>query len=113
MMKAISLRQPWANMIARGQKTIETRKWSTRYRGPLLIVSSKEPAIEPVGMAVALVRLVDIRRMVKTDETAACCPLYPGAFAWIIEDIKRVKPFPVKGHLGIYEVDAEQIITIE
>ncbi len=47
-MKALSAKQPWANLIAAGEKTIETRTWATRYRGPLLIVSSRRPRIEPV-----------------------------------------------------------------
>lgn len=36
-MKAISLTQPWASLIALGYKRIETRSWSTTYRGPLAI----------------------------------------------------------------------------
>jgi hypothetical protein len=40
-MKAISLWQPWASAIALGSKTIETRHWSTSYRGPLAIHAAK------------------------------------------------------------------------
>lgn len=40
-MKAISLWQPWASAIAAGLKTIETRSWSTPYRGPLAIHAAK------------------------------------------------------------------------
>lgn len=40
-MKALNVKQPWAWLIASGKKTIETRTWSTKYRGPILIVSSK------------------------------------------------------------------------
>lgn len=36
-MKALTLHQPWASLIALGVKTIETRSWSTKYRGPLAI----------------------------------------------------------------------------
>lgn len=36
-MKALTIRQPWASLIAHGVKTIETRSWSTEYRGPLAI----------------------------------------------------------------------------
>jgi hypothetical protein len=36
-MKALSLWQPWASLIALGVKTIETRGWATKYRGPLAI----------------------------------------------------------------------------
>lgn len=40
-MKAISLWQPWASLVVLGSKTIETRHWSTNYRGPLLIHAAK------------------------------------------------------------------------
>lgn len=40
-MKVISLLQPWATLAVIGQKKIETRSWSTKYRGPLLIHASK------------------------------------------------------------------------
>jgi len=36
-MKAISLWQPWASLIAVGAKTFETRSWNTKYRGPIAI----------------------------------------------------------------------------
>jgi len=40
-MKCLSLWQPWATLIAIGAKSIETRSWYTRHRGPLLIHASK------------------------------------------------------------------------
>ncbi len=40
-MKAISLTQPWATLVAIGAKRIETRSWRTDYRGPLAIHASK------------------------------------------------------------------------
>lgn len=36
-MKAITLHQPWATLVAIGAKRIETRSWNTNYRGPLAI----------------------------------------------------------------------------
>lgn len=36
-MKALTLRQPWASLVAVGAKRIETRSWLTKYRGPLAI----------------------------------------------------------------------------
>jgi len=103
-MKAISVKQPWANMIADGSKTIETRTWATEYRGELLIVSSRRPDIEPAGCAVATARLVDVRAMQPSDEAAAFCPWLPGLWAWVLEDVPAIEPFPVRGRLGIYEV---------
>ncbi|HSG61653.1 MAG TPA: ASCH domain-containing protein, partial [Pseudomonadales bacterium] len=40
-MKAITLWQPWASMIAIGCKTHETRSWSTFHRGPIAIHAAK------------------------------------------------------------------------
>lgn len=40
-MKALTVRQPWAQLIALGVKSIETRSWSTGYRGPLAIHAGK------------------------------------------------------------------------
>lgn len=36
-MKALTIYQPWASLIALGVKEIETRSWNTNYRGPLAI----------------------------------------------------------------------------
>lgn len=36
-MRAITIRQPWAQLIVDGHKPIENRSWSTKWRGPLLI----------------------------------------------------------------------------
>lgn len=40
-MKALSLWEPWATLIALGIKTYETRSWETSYRGPLAICTVK------------------------------------------------------------------------
>jgi hypothetical protein len=36
-MKALTLWQPWASLVALSEKKVETRVWETRYRGPLAI----------------------------------------------------------------------------
>jgi hypothetical protein len=40
-MKALTLTQPWATLVAIGAKTIETRSWNTHYRGPVAIHAAK------------------------------------------------------------------------
>ncbi len=40
-MLALSIRQPWAYLIASGIKTIENRSWPTKHRGPFIIHASK------------------------------------------------------------------------
>jgi len=125
-MKALSIKQPWAWAIAEGFKTIETRTWHTNYRGELLIVSSKQPDKSMLdwfqqnimskidnqicleyGKAIAVANLVDCRVMTQADEDAAMCGVYPKAHSWILEDVRKIEPFPVKGQLNLYEVDYE------
>lgn len=36
-MKALTLWQPWASLVALGEKQVETRCWSTKYRGEIAI----------------------------------------------------------------------------
>lgn len=36
-MKALTLWQPWASLVAMGEKKVETRVWETKYRGELAI----------------------------------------------------------------------------
>src|SRR5260221_339611 len=40
-MKAITLTQAWATLVAIGATRIETRSWGTAYRGPLAIHAAK------------------------------------------------------------------------
>lgn len=41
-MRCLTLTQPWATLVAIGAKRIETRSWSTSYRGPLAIHAGKK-----------------------------------------------------------------------
>lgn len=40
-MKALTLTQPWATLVAIGAKRYETRSWSTTYRGEIAIHAAK------------------------------------------------------------------------
>lgn len=43
-MKALTICQPYAHLIALGEKRVENREWATTYRGPLLIHAGKSRA---------------------------------------------------------------------
>ena len=45
-MKAITILQPWAWLIATGKKHCETRSWKTNYRGEILIHAGKKNMTE-------------------------------------------------------------------
>lgn len=119
-MKALSLTQPHANRMASGEKTIETRKWKTNYRGPLLICATKQKVkdeageiIEPRGLALCIVDVIGCRPMTKDDEKAACFELYDGAWAWETNNLRTVEPFAVKGQLNIFNVEYDETIKGE
>lgn len=40
-MKAITIKQPWATLIALGEKRFETRSWRTKHRGKMAIHAGK------------------------------------------------------------------------
>jgi hypothetical protein len=109
---ALTVRQSWANLIASGKKTIETRRWRTVHRGPLLICSSAQPRIAPAGCAVAIVNLIDCRPMTAADEALACCPVYPGAWAWVLAEIRPIKPFRVRGQQRLFHVTLPAAIAV-
>ena len=46
-MKALSFRQPWANLAALGLKPVDNRPWRTSYRGPIYIHAAEGPDYFP------------------------------------------------------------------
>jgi len=113
--KALSIRQPWASLIASGHKTIETRSWQTPYRGDLLICAARiraaacEPADLPTGVALAVVRLIDVRPMKPGDAAAANVRFDPKLWSWLLTDARPIKPLRVRGQLRLFEVDDRHI----
>lgn len=105
-MRALSMKEPWATLLLQGKKTIETRKWTTNYRGQLLFCASQSPRSPIAGFAFATAMLEDIRPMTKEDEAAACCPVYDRAYSWILRDIAPLPvKFRVRGQLGLFDVE--------
>lgn len=124
-MKAISVQQPFAFEILSGEKTIEVRDFDTLERGDILICASSKPAFPReemeeleeeygcaflYGHALCVVRLKDVRLMRKGDEDGALLDaIDPEAYSWVLENVRPVIPFPVKGREGVFEVDDKLI----
>lgn len=130
---ALSIQQPWANLIRDGRKTIETRTWATPYRGPLLLCASKVPSIDPCGCTICLADLVDCRVMSDGDWPAAC--IDPGGvqprmdaaterllgsgpwllphrtvtYGWHLANIRPLPSIPVQGRLKIFTVELSDL----
>lgn len=114
-MKTIVLRQPWASLVAEGKKTIELRTWSTKHRGPLLIVAGRgvdradarrlDRYNDPAGVTLCTVDLVDVREAVARDSKHTLCDVAANEFAWVLANPRPVKRVSIVGRLGLYEVE--------
>ena len=137
-MKALSIHQPWAGLIAHGIKTIEIRKWGTEYRGPLVICSTKAPPISrevnlrtsgfwgdltpfPAlcglrGHALAVVHLRKINWVGAENQIAqgqALCRVdVPGALGWYLDSARHMQPVPVRGRQGLWTLDDAFILPV-
>ena len=118
-MKAISIQQPWAHMILTDEKQYEYRSWSTDHRGDLLVCSSANPKIEGTipGHALCVVEITDVIAVNRRNYQQVGLDEPPARgeklFAWKIENVRVVEPFPVKGKLHLYEVPDEKIHIFE
>ncbi|PIN89839.1 hypothetical protein COU57_05230 [Candidatus Pacearchaeota archaeon CG10_big_fil_rev_8_21_14_0_10_32_14] len=75
-MKALSLKQPYAELIICGKKKIELRKWNTNYRGEFYIHASKIPDIKalrkfgykkedlPLGCIVGKAEITSVKKLI-------------------------------------------------
>lgn len=118
-MKALTIHPLYACAIAFGIKSIEIRTWSTDYRGDILITSSAKKMLDTIpGHALCIAELADVRHITKKDAEAAM--VKPGqidtsCYAWILKNIRLIKPVPVKGKLSLWNCDIkpEIIMTLD
>lgn len=114
MMTFLTVRQPWAHLIAIGRKTLETRSWATAHRGPLAIHAGRrvdlaacrrwgiDPRTLRRGVIECVVDLVDCRRLTADDEAAAMCPC-DGLYGFVLRDVRRIEAdVPAVGRLGLW-----------
>lgn len=132
-MKAISLWQPWATLVAIGAKQYETRSWYWRYRGPLAIHAAKrfdpnirdlcmtdpfrrtlkaaglDPMDLPLGMIVCTCQVVrceltEAVRPTISDLERAFGDYRPGRFAAKLDNVRRLEvPSPWRGAQGFFD----------
>lgn len=109
--KALSLWPEWAMPVSLGIKTVECRTWGTEYRGPLVICSSNKPLDGTIhGHALCVVDLVSVVPFREEHcDYALIDEFKDGSFAWVLENVRLIKPFPVKGRQRIFDVPDESI----
>ncbi len=139
VIRALSWNQPYASLMLQGK--IETRMYSTKVRGKVLICACKKfQDIELIneisgnrqykricetqimdfvdenflyGKAIAIGDLVDCRPMTYNDEDKCFVEFYSARWCWVFENIQAIEPFPHKGKQGWAILDQETIDKIK
>jgi hypothetical protein len=119
-MKVLSLKQPWAELVVSGRKSIELRKWNTNFRGEFLVHSSKVADDKnmkrfgfdtlPCGFIVGKAKLVDVKKYLDDgellkDKDKHLATKEWGGYGFILKDIERINPTPAKGQLNFWEYE--------
>ena len=131
-MKVITILQPYATLIALGEKHIETRGWKADFLGPLLIHAGKSPAMvsecyqEPIksillkhgitspskmlfGYALAVTKLVSFTRSEVLVKTISATERHlgnyvPGRWGWGLKGTRRLDTaFQLRGAQGLFD----------
>lgn len=122
MLRALSIRQPWAWAIAAGHKRVENRSWRVSYRGPLAIHAARVleaqayarcerlagrrvPSNLALGAIVAVAHLVDI--VMRSDD-----PWFEGPWGWVLDDVMPICPVMCPGQQQLFTLpdDVEQAV---
>ena len=127
-MKAITIKQPFASLIAAGIKEYEFRTWKTNYRGEILIHAGKsidKDAMKkfeflnldyPTGCIIAKAKLTDcvpITEAVKEELREKNFLVYSGTtesagwngYGFWLENVETMEPIFVNGMLGLWEYE--------
>lgn len=127
---ALSVRQPWAELIISGRKSIEVREWWTEYRGPLWIHAGLTENVEleqRVGFKqlyrggfVGRVNLTTIVRFDSDrwsrwrDRHLSDGAMPRTAYGWVLKDPIRLKePYPARGLPGLFRPAVELTLALQ
>jgi len=126
--RALTIRQPWAALIAAGLKPVENRSWPlpAGFTGPLLIhagtkgdadgwaVPGVREALEAapdLGRGLVYGAVVAFAGRVTCHQDEGCCVDRwgeHGAFHWVLEDVRRLSsPIPATGRLSLWRPEPD------
>ena len=130
-MKVITIKQPWATLIAKGYKEYEFRTWKTKYRGDILIHAGKgidKNAVEtfkhlnleyPVGQIIAKATIMDcvlVNDNFREEMTRKDPIVYKGlrakenwnGYGFKLENVEEIEPIDINGKLSLWDYNYEQ-----
>jgi hypothetical protein len=123
---AISVRQPWAELLISGRKSIEIRSWAPEYRGPMWLHAGlkRSPELEHLfgfdhlyrGGFIGLIELAAVvpitsgRWLQWRDKHLDQGEYRSGLLAWIMNTAQRFEaPVQAKGQLGLFYPSIEVV----
>ena len=127
-MKCLSVCQPFAELIIQGKKTIELRKWNTKFRGEFLVHAAKNILIEDckrmkisssivTGAIIGKVKLTDVKKYesdkeLKSDKKKhhSLSDITKNKYGFILESPKKLRvPIPYSGKLNFFEFHPDEM----
>ncbi len=124
-MKAITIRQPWASLIAAGIKQVENRSWRPAVTPLTLAVHAgakrmTHPDADRYGSATysAILAVVTVTGAHHPgDDCGTCCTMYGRADAvwhWTLDDVMALpSPITATGRLGLWTLDDDVATLVE
>jgi hypothetical protein len=118
-MKVLSIRQPWAWLIASGRKDIENRSRRTSYRGPVFIHAGRRPPIATLADIAQKIpfefsnRPLDLGGIVGIAEIVDCVtahdsPWYhKGQFGFVLRNARELPFTSMRGQLNLFDAPPE------
>lgn len=118
--RALTIRQPWASLIAHADKRVESRTWSTGWRGTLLIHAAKSPDLDYPDAELwrgggVRAAIVAVARLADCHPGDGPCTVWSetGAFHWVLADVVPLPaPVPAAGRLGLWTPGADVLDAI-
>jgi|TARA_B100000470_G_scaffold42403_1_gene30949 predicted transcriptional regulator len=124
-MKCLSVCQPFADLIIQGKKTIELRKWNTKFRGEFLVHAPQKIRLDDcrrlkikdsltTGAIIGKVELVSVKKYENESELKldskkhlALTNKSDSKYGFILQNPKQLKvQIPSKGKLNFFEIEA-------
>lgn len=114
-MKALTVCQPYAHLIALDEKPVENRTWATTYRGPLAIHAGMSRAwLEGpegnlvFGAVVAVATLSEVLAHAKLPPDLRDHRHSLGPVCWVLTNVKRLpRPVPCRGAQGLWNLPTD------
>lgn len=100
VLKALSIKNPYAFDILTGEKQIEYRTWLPGTVHEFLLVSSGTPSATDFGLGIANGYAMGIVTITNVSDH----PNRDGNYGWHVQPTMPIIPFPVKGKLHFYDV---------